>query len=75
MLPMTSVQAATAVAEKLRAAIEATAFRHHGEPVQVTLSVGLTEFRDGDTPTTVYERADRAMYQAKQQGRNRCVAV
>jgi diguanylate cyclase len=75
MLPMTSLQAATAVAEKLRAAIEASAFRHHGEPVQVTLSVGLTEFRDGDTPTTVYERADRAMYQAKQQGRNRCVAV
>ena len=28
----------------------------------------------GDTPTTVYERADRALYQAKQQGRNRCLS-
>ena len=51
------------------------AFRHHGEPVKVTISSGLTEFRAGDTPTTVYERADRAMYQAKQQGRNRCVSA
>jgi diguanylate cyclase len=75
LLPMTPLEAAVAVAEKLRSTIEATAFRHHGEPVSVTISSGLTEFRAGDTPTTVYERADRAMYQAKEQGRNRCVAV
>jgi diguanylate cyclase len=75
LLPMTSVEAAAASAEKLRAVIEAAAFRHHGEPVKVTISSGLTEFRPGDTPTAVYERADRALYQAKQQGRNRCVSV
>jgi diguanylate cyclase len=75
LLPMTPLEGAVAVAEKLRSVIEAAAFRHHGQPVKVTVSSGLTEFRGGDTPTTVYERADRAMYQAKQQGRNRCVAV
>jgi diguanylate cyclase len=75
LLPMTQLDAATSVAEKLRVAIETAAFRHHGEPVSVTISCGLTEFRAGDTPTAVYERADRALYQAKQQGRNRCVAV
>ena len=75
LLPMTPLEGAVAVTEKLRAAIEAAAFRHHGEPVTVTISSGLTEFRAGDTPTTVYERADRAMYQAKEQGRNRCVAL
>jgi diguanylate cyclase len=58
----------------LRLAVENAAFRHHGEPVKVTISSGLTEFRAGDTPAGVYERADRALYQAKQQGRNRCVA-
>ncbi len=73
LLPMTSLEAAKVVAEKVRAAVEVAAFRHHGEPVRVTVSSGLTEFRAGDTPTTVYERADRALYQAKQQGRNRCV--
>ena len=74
LLPMTPLDAAQAVAEKLRSSIESAAFRHHGEPVKVTISSGLTEFRAGDTPTSVYERADRALYQAKQQGRNRCVA-
>jgi diguanylate cyclase len=73
LMPMTPLESAVAVAEKLRSVIEAAAFRHHGEPVKVTISSGLTEFRTADTPTTVYERADRAMYQAKQQGRNRCV--
>jgi diguanylate cyclase len=75
LLPMTPLDAAMAVAEKLRTVIETAAIRHHGEPVQVTVSSGLTEFRTGDTPTTVYERADRALYQAKQQGRNRCVSA
>jgi diguanylate cyclase (GGDEF)-like protein len=73
LLPMTTLEAATTVAEKLRCVIEAAAFRHHGEPVQVTVSAGLTDFRPGDTMTTVYERADGALYQAKQQGRNHCV--
>jgi diguanylate cyclase len=74
LLPMTTLEAAVGVADKLRAVIEMASFRHHGEPVRVTVSAGLTDFRAGDTPTSVYERADRALYQAKQQGRNRCVA-
>jgi diguanylate cyclase len=74
LLPMTALAAAKNVAEKLRAAVETTAFRHHGEPVPVTISCGLTEFRAGDTPQSVYERADRALYEAKAQGRNRCVS-
>lgn len=75
LLPMTTLEAAKGVAEKLRLVVETAAFRHHGEPVPVTVSAGLTEFRAGDTPATVFERADRALYQAKQGGRNRCVAV
>jgi diguanylate cyclase len=75
LLPMTALDAAKLVAEKLRSAIETAAFRHHGEAVPVTISCGLTEFRAGDTPTSVYERADRALYEAKAQGRNRCVAA
>ena len=74
LLPMTPLEAAQAVVEKLRAAVDTAAFRHHGEAVHVTVSAGLTEFGAGDTPASVYERADRALYQAKQQGRNRCVS-
>lgn len=75
LLPMTTLESATSVAEKLRLVVEAAAFRHHGEPVHVTISAGLTELRAGDTPTSVFERADRALYQAKQEGRNRCAAL
>ena len=75
LLPMTTLEAATKLAEKLRLVVESGAFRHHGEPVQVTISAGLTEFRAGDTPTSVFERADRALYRAKQEGRNRCAAL
>jgi len=75
LLPMTSLEAAKNVADKLRAAVENAVFRHHGAPVPVTISCGLTEFRAGDTPTSVYERADRALYEAKAAGRNRCVSA
>jgi diguanylate cyclase len=75
LLPMTALDAAQGVAEKLRKAVETTVFQHHGKPVPVTISCGLTDFRAGDTPATVFERADRALYEAKAQGRNRCVAV
>jgi diguanylate cyclase len=75
LLPMTTLEAAQGVAEKLRKAVETTSFHHHGQPVPVTISCGLTAFRAGDTPAAVFERADRALYEAKGQGRNRCVAV
>ena len=72
LLPMTALEAAQGVADKLRHSIETAAFRHHGRSVPVTISCGLTEFRSGDTVAAVYERADRALYQAKELGRNRC---
>ena len=75
LLPMTELEAAKTVTEKIRAAVERTEFRHHGEHVPVTISCGLTEFRASDTPTVVYERADAALYQAKLQGRNRCLSA
>jgi diguanylate cyclase len=75
LLPMTALEAAKGVAEKLRRIVEATAFHHHGQRVPVTISCGLTDFRPGDTPAAVFERADRALYEAKGQGRNRCVAA
>jgi diguanylate cyclase len=74
LLPGTALEAGTGVADKLRRAIEAATFQHKGRFERVTISCGLTEFRPGDTPAAVYERADRALYAAKRQGRNRCVA-
>jgi len=63
---------ATAIAEKTRKAIAACAFNSQGERVPVTVSCGLAEFSKGDDPEAIFERADKALYQAKESGRNRC---
>ena len=41
---------------------------------QVTVSVGFTAIERNDTPSSAFDRADEALYEAKKQGRNRCVA-
>lgn len=53
--------------ERLRANVEHYAFPHVG---RVTVSLGFTAIRPTDTPSTAFERADRAVYHAKMHGRN-----
>ena len=60
------------VADRLRAVIESTGFHFRERAVTVTASCGLAQFRDGDSTESWFERADRALYRAKQAGRNRC---
>lgn len=59
--------------DSLRQELADLGFHFDGEPVAITLSAGVTEARVGDTPMTLFDRADKALYQAKHQGRNRCV--
>lgn len=73
LLPETHVEAASLAMEKLRLRVEESPFHFRGERVQVTVSVGISEFGTGDTLEQVFERADQAMYEAKHQGRNRVV--
>ena len=72
MIGMDSEQALKAC-NKIRAAIQAIAFHFREKPVTVTASCGITTFRMGDQPETAFERADSALYKAKDSGRNRCV--
>lgn len=74
VLPQTARQGACAVAEKVRAAVEGTTF--YGDPdtpeVRKTISVGVASFpEDGETDETLIAAADRALYRAKEGGRNR----
>ena len=57
--------------ERLRRRTEGYAFPQVGT---VTVSVGFTEVRAGDTPADAFARADRAVYRAKADGRNRVVS-
>ena len=62
-----------AVAEKIRIEIAQLGFHFHDKPVTVTASCGITNFIAEDTADIAFDRADRALYQAKEAGRNRCV--
>lgn len=62
-----AADAATAM-ERLRANVERHVFPQVGG---LTVSVGLTALRLGDTAATAFDRADRAVYHVKQNGRNR----
>jgi diguanylate cyclase (GGDEF)-like protein len=57
--------------DKLRAGVEALAVPHQGSPFGVvTISFGFTVTQRGDVPGAALARADRALYRAKQSGRN-----
>lgn len=60
-------EGACAAFERLRAHLEQFGFPQVG---QVTVSIGYTDVRPGDTPQAAFERADRAVYYAKENGRN-----
>ena len=59
------------VAEKVRAQIESHQLTNKGAVLKVMATIGITCFKEGDVETTVFERADKALYQGKQNGRNR----
>ena len=68
----TDATQASQTADKIRAGIETMGFHFHNKPVAVTASCGITTFRGDDTPETIFDRADRALYRAKDGGRNCC---
>ena len=68
-----TVEACLQVADKLRASLGEIGFHFRGKSVVVTASCGLSEYREDDTPEQLFERADKALYEAKEQGRNRCI--
>jgi diguanylate cyclase len=50
-------------------------FLHNNERLLITFSAGVAQFQPGETQELVFARADKAMYQAKLQGKNRVVAA
>ncbi|MCG5511945.1 diguanylate cyclase [Ectothiorhodospira shaposhnikovii] len=62
------IQSAMEAAERIRADVAAHAFSHGGE---VTLSAGVAQWQPGESLVRLMERADKALYRAKQEGRNR----
>ena len=73
LFPETEPADARSVVDKLREHVGKLPFHFRGEPVTVTFSAGLAGFVAGDTEESVFDRADRALYQAKDAGRDRVI--
>ena len=75
ILPQTELAGARTVAERLRSAVEEHTFPL-ATPGQITVSIGIAAFPvDGQTTSALIETADRALYLAKQRGRNQAEYV
>ena len=71
----TAAEQAMIAADKIRNGIASIGFHFRDRPVTVTASCGITTFRGGDTPDTIFDRADKALYRAKDAGRNCCIVL
>ncbi len=70
ILPHTDLDGAVIAGEGIRSYIAKSVFSYKGQPIPLTISVGISAFNKDDTPDTVFERADHALYLAKKSGRN-----
>lgn len=79
LLPYTKLEEAATVAQRLRSNVEAkhidlTSVKDAKiSEIQVTISVGVYEYHDGDEPQQLYTKADKALYYAKEHGRNKVI--
>ncbi|KRP97230.1 Response regulator PleD [Pseudomonas fluorescens] len=75
LMPDSALADALAVGEVLREAIAACPFHFKGEPVTITVSMGVAQFQAGERSDLALKRADEALYRAKAAGRNQVQAA
>lgn len=76
LLAGTDMENAAAVAERIRKAVENTRFVYHKQEISFTVSVGVSEVMAADvSQETIFNRVDKAMYEAKRRGRNQVFQV
>ncbi len=73
LMPDTNAKSAVVVAENLRQIIESSPFSFRQKRVVITMSMGIAEIDDKETAMNAYERAEKALQQAKDEGRNKSV--
>ncbi len=78
ILPFTKLEEAEMVAQRLRKAVENTKIDiskinadANEKIISVTISLGISEYTNGDNEKKVLQKADKALYKAKENGRNR----
>lgn len=75
LLNSTDSVGAEILAERLRKAAQALPIKHAGHEFNLTVSIGIAQYSEGDTLDNLMEEADKALYQAKNTGRNKTVCA
>jgi two-component system cell cycle response regulator len=72
LLPDADIELAKIVAERIRQSVETSKTAFNGKDHQVTISLGVAKYNPeiDETELDLIERADKALYQSKQNGRN-----
>ncbi len=71
VLPGMPQEQADAQLRRLQEALAHRPFQHEGQRVHVRFSAGVAQWRPGESADALLQRADRALYAAKQAGRDR----
>lgn len=72
LLPGTPAKDAMVVAQGFCDAVKRCGFHSRGQSVDVTLSIGIAELKKDEVSEALFERADIAMYEVKNKGRDGC---
>lgn len=75
ILPATEVKGAQLITDKLRILIAESDFHFREESVNITVSAGYAEIKENEESEELFVRADKALYKAKESGRNNCQAA
>jgi diguanylate cyclase (GGDEF)-like protein/PAS domain S-box-containing protein len=72
LLPDTTIEDAYLIADRIRMKVEAQLFTYEGATFKLTMTLGLSMYQEDLTMKTLIKKADTALYEGKQFGRN-CV--
>jgi diguanylate cyclase len=75
LLPDTDIKGAEFLFDRLRQMQAKSPLHYQRHAINVTFSAGITDLRDSDDVQSIIQRADEALYQAKQEGRDRAVIL
>ncbi len=69
------INSAQKLCERIREDVEMSTIELNKQKVKITVSIGCTEYQDGDSISELTERADMALYKAKEFGRNKVCII
>ena len=75
LLHPTDISGSMLLAERLRQAVQKLNIKHDEHNISFTVSIGLSRYREGESLECTMLRADKALYEAKESGRNKVISA